>query len=290
MEIGTDDENIQAENNATSKNRYSDIDAEIVKQWASAYLLPICISLSTFTTWVVATAGSGNAAATAQLNGVSFLAGRLTLGIALLVILVTFITQTRQSRKFILFVGGVFLLALGWYFAIDIYELSQSMTARPDPVLGAVATSSGAGVYLTAGLALIMIVVGWRAVGKQVAGRLPGMRQGAKLRNVLIMAFLVLLLMEGVNAALGVSTPTLEITAGDSSGDATGSEVPTSTPTATSTMTPTGTENPYEVNDAPEVGQEDDDDVYGGVYVGDDSGSCGADDIDGDGDGICNEE
>jgi hypothetical protein len=289
MGIGADDANVQEENNPTSTNTYSGIDAEIVKQWASAYLLPLCIALATFTTWVVATAGNGNTAATAQLNGVSFLAGRVTLGIALLMILATFVAQTRQSRRYIIFVGGVFLLALAWYFAIDIYELSQSMTARPDPVLGAVATSSGVGVYLTAGLSLIMIIVGWRAIGRQVVDRLPGMRQGTKLRNVLIMSFLVLLLMEGVNAALGVSTPTLEITAGDPGGDAAGSEVPPSTPTATPTMTPTGTENPYEVNDAPEFSQEDDDDVYGGVYVGGDGGSCGSDDIDGDGDGICNE-
>lgn len=249
----------------------------------------LCIALSTFATWVVANAGTGESAVTAQLNGMMFQTGRLTLGVALLVVLAIFVAKTRQMRGYTTFVGGVFLLALGWYFAMDIYELSESMTTRPDPVLGAVTTSPGAGVYVTVGLALVMMAVGWRAVGDQIADQLPGMRRGAKLRNILLVGVSILLLMEGVNVALGVGTPALEVTTEGSSGD--GAGVPTASPTASPTATPTGTENPYEVNDAPEFEIGDDDDVSGGVYVGGGSsgGACGADDIDGDGDGICNE-
>ena len=289
MTIDLDDVNAQSKENKESANERYSVDKDEIKEWIFSYGLPLLVGLSTFIGWGAAEAGQGNGRITAHINGINFATGRLVLGVALLMLFAVYVADSRRWRRYATFVGGLLLLTLSWYFAIDLIDLSESFAADPSPDYGVISIRPALGLFITA-ISSIVMITAWRAVGHQIANSFPGMRRGAKLRNVVIIAVSLLLLMEGANLVLGIGAPALEVTSAGPANDAPDGSVATATPTPTPMPT---AENPYQGNDAGDFEVDDDDHVDGGVYVGDSGGSdgsCGPNDIDGDGDGVCNED
>jgi hypothetical protein len=225
--------------------------------------------------------------------------GRLTLGVTFIMLILVFMVEGRRMRGYVKFFGGLLLFSLTWYFIVELYEAEEWANIQlegPQPMTVTVLPGSALLVAVIA--TLLIMYAGWRVVGSHMAERVPGIMAEAKVRNLLVIAITVFVLLEGINSVFGVGGPVVSGTsvspstgAVNDTGDAT-TMTPTPTPEWT-TLTPTVSENPYVVTDVPDYYIEDDDDVYGGVYVG---GGCGNDgdpsydeDDDADNDGNCAE-